>query len=60
MNSFHITSFDLVPVFTGGGPLRCELEDGMPGVGVPRWNVELLKISNGKPGVVTNRIKIHF
>jgi len=25
-------------------------EDGMPGVGFPRWNVELLKIRNGKPG----------
>lgn len=27
-----------------------ELEDDMPGVGFPRWNVELLKIRNGKPG----------
>jgi len=27
-----------------------ELEDNMPGVGFPRWNVELLKIRNGKPG----------
>jgi protein ImuA len=26
------------------------LEDGMPGVGFPRWNVELLKVKNGKPG----------
>lgn len=26
------------------------LEDGMPGVGFPRWNVELLKVRNGKPG----------
>ena len=26
------------------------LEDGMPGVGFPRWNVELLKIRNGRPG----------
>ena len=25
-------------------------EDGMPGVGFPRWNVELLKIRNGKTG----------
>ncbi len=25
-------------------------EDGLPGVGFPRWNVELLKIRNGKPG----------
>lgn len=23
---------------------------GMPGVGFPRWNVELLKVRNGKPG----------
>ena len=22
----------------------------MPGVGFPRWNVELLKVRNGKPG----------
>ena len=31
-------------------PLPSELEDGMPGVGFPRWQVELLKIRNGKPG----------
>jgi protein ImuA len=31
-------------------PLSSELEEGMPGVGFPRWNVELLKIRNGKPG----------
>jgi protein ImuA len=27
-----------------------ELADDMPGVGFPRWNVELLKVRNGKPG----------
>ncbi len=26
------------------------LPAGMPGVGFPRWNVELLKVRNGKPG----------
>jgi protein ImuA len=26
------------------------LDDGMPGIGFPRWNVELLKIRNGQPG----------
>ena len=30
--------------------LKSELVDGMPGVGFPRWNVELLKVRNGKPG----------
>ncbi len=25
-------------------------EDGMPGVGFPRWNIELLKVRNGNPG----------
>ncbi len=25
-------------------------EDGMPGIGFPRWNVELLKVRNGTPG----------
>ena len=30
--------------------LPSELEDGMPGVGFPRWNVELLKVLNGNPG----------
>ena len=27
-----------------------QLEDGMPGVGFPRWKVELLKVRNGNPG----------
>lgn len=27
-----------------------ELEDNLPGVGFPRWNVDLLKVRNGKPG----------
>ena len=31
--------------------LPSEQEDGLPGVGFPRWNVELLKVRNGKPGV---------
>ena len=31
-------------------PLPSELEEGMPGVGFPRWNVELLKVRNGNPG----------
>ena len=26
------------------------VEDNMPGIGFPRWNVELLKVRNGKPG----------
>ncbi len=30
--------------------LASELEAGLPGVGFPRWNVELLKIRNGRPG----------
>jgi len=30
--------------------LPSQLEDGIPGVGFPRWNVELLKVRNGKPG----------
>ncbi len=30
--------------------LPSELVDGMPGVGFPRWNVEILKVRNGKPG----------
>lgn len=30
--------------------LPSEAIEGMPGVGVPRWNVELLKVRNGKPG----------
>jgi len=31
-------------------PLPSEPEDGMPGLGFPRWNVELLKVRNGNPG----------
>jgi protein ImuA len=31
-------------------PMRSQLRPGMPGVGHPRWQVELLKVRNGKPG----------
>lgn len=30
--------------------LPSELEENMPGVGFPRWNVDLLKVRNGNPG----------
>lgn len=30
--------------------LSSELEDGLPGVGFPRWSVDLLKVRNGNPG----------
>jgi protein ImuA len=32
-------------------PLPSEPYDSLPGLGYPRWNVELLKIRNGRPGV---------
>jgi len=31
-------------------PLLSQFEDRMPGVGFPRWNVQLLKVRNGNPG----------
>lgn len=31
-------------------PLRTESEEGMPGLGFPRWRVDLLKVRNGNPG----------
>lgn len=31
-------------------PLPSEPEDGLPGVGFPRWQVDLLKVRNGEPG----------
>jgi len=31
-------------------PVASQLADGMPGVGFPRWKVDLLKVRNGKPG----------
>jgi protein ImuA len=31
-------------------PLPSVSSDGLPGVGFPRWDVELLKVRNGKPG----------
>jgi protein ImuA len=31
-------------------PLSTEKESALPGIGYPVWNVELLKIRNGKPG----------
>lgn len=30
--------------------LPSRVEENMPGVGFPRWNVELIKVRNGKPG----------
>jgi len=32
-------------------PLPGQIEDGLPGVGFPRIEVEIMKIRNGKPGV---------
>jgi protein ImuA len=31
-------------------PLSSSLDDNLPGVGHPRWQVNLLKVRNGKPG----------
>jgi protein ImuA len=31
-------------------PAATTSQDGMPGIGLPSWNVELLKVRNGKPG----------
>lgn len=31
-------------------PVPSETEEGMPGVGFPRWNVELTKVRHGNPG----------
>lgn len=31
-------------------PIPSQLKNEMPGVGFPRWKVELLKVRNGKPG----------
>jgi protein ImuA len=31
-------------------PLPSQLEQGMPGVGLPRWQIELLRVRNGSPG----------
>ncbi|MHA4896295.1 ImuA family protein [Pedobacter sp. PWIIR3] len=31
-------------------PVASETEDGLPGLGFPRWNIELLKVRNGNPG----------
>ncbi|RVT97325.1 Error-prone repair protein ImuA [Mucilaginibacter limnophilus] len=31
-------------------PVRSSLRPGMPGVGHPRWQVDLLKVKNGQPG----------
>ncbi|WP_316800625.1 Error-prone repair protein ImuA [Pedobacter frigidisoli] len=32
-------------------PLPSHTEDGMPGLGFPLWQVELLKVRNGNPGI---------
>ena len=31
-------------------PLPSLLESNMPGIGFPRWNIELVKVRNGQPG----------
>lgn len=31
-------------------PIPSELKEGLPGVGFPRWHVDLLKVRNGHPG----------
>ncbi len=31
-------------------PIPSRLEDGLPGVGYPRWQVDLLRVRNGNPG----------
>ncbi len=31
-------------------PLPSEMEEGVPGVGMPHWGVQLLKVRNGSPG----------
>jgi protein ImuA len=31
-------------------PMASRLPEGLPGVGFPRWEVELIKMRNGKPG----------
>ncbi|WP_207535882.1 ImuA family protein [Desertivirga arenae] len=31
-------------------PIASEPEEGLPGLGFPRWNIELLKVRNGDPG----------
>jgi len=31
-------------------PLPSEAEEGLPGLGFPRWQVDLLKVRNGNPG----------
>jgi protein ImuA len=31
-------------------PLLSEQDEGLPGLGFPKWDVELLKVRNGKPG----------
>lgn len=31
-------------------PLQSRVNDALPGIGFPRWQVDLLKVRNGKPG----------
>lgn len=40
-------------------PVRSKLRSGMPGVGHPRWQVDLQKVRNGKPGSWTVEWKMN-
>ncbi|MBS1512432.1 MAG: Error-prone repair protein ImuA [Bacteroidetes bacterium] len=31
--------------------LKSDIKNNFPGVGFPKWNIELLKVRNGKPGI---------
>lgn len=53
LHRHHLHTFNLLASVSRWkiSPITSQLSNGLPGVGFPRWEVELEKIRNGRPGI---------